>query len=796
MTVVSSSNTITFAGDGVQNNFDFNFRIFKAEDLCAVVRDSEGREERLVAGSDFKIISGLGADSGGRVQYPVSGEPLPTGKSITLYREIPYTQELELVDNDPFSAQLLNEVFDRGVMRDQQLQEQLDRALKYEISTPGEDRLSTKEMMQTITTAKDDAVSARSGALEAEGNTRGLLVDAQAARGGAEAARDKAETARTAAEEARDSAIKIAVGDLSSLRSSVPVLSAPAETPEGTTVLIVISDHIEDGVTSYEINTLGFGTASISGNTISWTLENIDADILKSIEVVRRRRGELYSDTAAHRLLVKHISVQDGPTMVFADSSAGYPGATADADGVHAPAHSVGADNVNQVVSAKPEIVQTSGKLSLLAGTSESVLKIGENYTGPVVTDQGDGEVSTCVEDAESTTDKSQVLDIFGDGSCLSLYTFNDTLLDAGPYDRFNLPQEANCFVAGKFGKGFTVPSATPNIMTVGGTNMVPVDGARTVSVWVKFNTASAAGARVWNLQGGSDASTYTTDIGGLYCPTAGKVKAILNSGGFNSPEFDDPGDWFLMVFESSPETGGKIYVNNTLLMEGIAHVEANYAYRLYQATSAHGFVDQARIFNRVLTAEERAMLLTETVPGYAATLTQPLPGVPTKAVKKLSVEIKVGAGVAGEYLGPKKVLTLSEPVAADPTKVKVVSNESIKDQIFKADGLHKKLLVDDVEVEIESVSEVDNGDGTFTATITLKSPLAQAPTADTVVAIPDRCTLTPASYTYALDGDDLKITGAEIALEDNPALKRLALAVSGEGVTFKGGKIYIKEKP
>ncbi|TIH20176.1 hypothetical protein D0S45_02200 [Marinifilum sp. JC120] len=393
MTVVSSSNNITFAGDGVQVFFDFNFRIFTAEDLCAVVCDSEGREERLIAGSDFKIVSGLGADSGGRVQYPVSGEPLPAGKSITLYREIPYTQELELVDNDPFSAQLLNEAFDRGVMRDQQLQEQLDRALKYDISTPGEERLSPKEMVQTITTARDDAVFARSGAIEAEGNSRDLLADAKAARVGSEAARDKAEAAQTAAEDARDSAIQIAVGDLSPLRSPAPVLTAPAEAPEGTTVSIVISDYSEDGLTSYEINTLGFGTASISGNTIRWTLETTGADVSKSIEVVRRRRGELYSDAASHQLLVKHIPVQDGPTMAFADSSAGYPGATVNADGVHAPAHSVAAENASQIVSAKPEIVPTGGKLSLLSGTTESVLKLDENYTGPVITDQGEGEI-------------------------------------------------------------------------------------------------------------------------------------------------------------------------------------------------------------------------------------------------------------------------------------------------------------------------------------------------------------------------------------------------------------------
>ncbi|WP_320007728.1 hypothetical protein [Maridesulfovibrio sp.] len=164
MTIVSSGSTITFAGDGVQTLFDFNFRVFKPEELSAAVRDSEGNERSLVAGTDFKIVSGLGAESGGKVQYPVSGEPLPQGDKIILYRDVPYTQELELVENDPFSVQLLNETFDRGVMRDQQLQEQLDRALKYEISTPADERQTPQEFMSDINTASDRAVSAQGAA--------------------------------------------------------------------------------------------------------------------------------------------------------------------------------------------------------------------------------------------------------------------------------------------------------------------------------------------------------------------------------------------------------------------------------------------------------------------------------------------------------------------------------------------------------------------------------------------------------------------------------------------------------
>ncbi|GKT29343.1 hypothetical protein ADUPG1_001155, partial [Aduncisulcus paluster] len=140
--------------------------------MCAVLRNSEGTEERLALGTDFKILSGVGSDSGGRIQYPISGTPLP-------------------------------------------LQEQVDRALKYDISTPDAERLTPQEIVQTISNARDEAVSARSGAIEAEENARGMLGDALAAQTGSETACDRALLALSAAEEARDSAIEISLGDLS-----------------------------------------------------------------------------------------------------------------------------------------------------------------------------------------------------------------------------------------------------------------------------------------------------------------------------------------------------------------------------------------------------------------------------------------------------------------------------------------------------------------------------------------------------------------------------------------------------
>lgn len=395
MTVVSSGNTITFAGDGVQTSFDFNFRIFREDDLCAVLRSSSGEERKLNLGSDFLIVSGVGSDSGGRVSYPVSGSPLSEGETITLYREIPYSQELELVDNDPFSASLLNEAFDRGVMRDQQLQEQVDRALKYDISTPLEEQLSPQEFMRSVRQTRDSvsesmeaAETARAGAVEAENGACRAESGAQDARSGAEAARDEAQAARDAARE-------IALGDVAALRSPTPVLSGPVEAAEGTAISIQIMDYQEDPVTSYDIDVSGFGSVSIAGGEISWQLGNVDADANRSIEVLRRKRGEFHSELARHTVLVRKVAVQDGPTVVFADSSAGWD-KEPDQEGIQPPARSVAAENTNQVASALMEITYTGSEIAVLAGTTADALQLAEPVAVNefLITDQGE----TCVE--------------------------------------------------------------------------------------------------------------------------------------------------------------------------------------------------------------------------------------------------------------------------------------------------------------------------------------------------------------------------------------------------------------
>ncbi|CCO25098.1 hypothetical protein [Maridesulfovibrio hydrothermalis] len=659
MTVVSSSSRITFAGDGVQNLFDFNFRVFKEEDLSAVVRNSRGEEIQLSSGSDFKIVSGIGNDAGGRVQYPVSGDPLAAGESITLFREIPYSQELELVDNDPFSASLLNEAFDRGVMRDQQLQEQIDRVLKYDISTPAEELLSPQEFMKIIIESRDTVSLALTGAQSARS-------DAQTAQGGAEKARTGAEGAQLAAENARDSARMIAFGDLAAFRSTPPNLEGPAEASEGVTVTILISDHAEDGMTSYDINVLGFGVASISGNLIQWTLESLEKDSLQCIEVIRCRRGEIYSETALHKILVKKVLVQDGPTIVFADTVDGWSKDPENGGNFQAPVYSGNAENIHQIVSAQMEIAQTSDMLSVLDGTTASVLKVSEEVVqgDELVTDQG-GVVAGAVTD-ENVPASINVAD------SSSTWSISDKVATKN---------------TGSYSWGSTSPSYS--------------SGKRYLEVWSTGTTSASYYFGVGVCPATLDASLFTyaqnlvqgTD--GIYYymrtnPLTDKFMVAL--------DVDDGKVWFGSNGTwntGDPSTGtdptytfapGQPY-KFLIQMEGVG----------YEATAKTTFQAVAYLPPTGFSnADAKEYIVDISSAGFIS--------VPAVAAKKSNAQLALGAGITGEHIGVEEPITLG--TGSTTSALVLSSTESIKDKIFVTGGLNNNINADSTVVDVASVSE------------------------------------------------------------------------------------------
>ncbi|TIW86382.1 MAG: hypothetical protein E5V52_06355, partial [Mesorhizobium sp.] len=72
------------------------------------------------------IVSDIGNPAGGQVALTV---PLPTGQTLTMIPSVPFTQEIDLENQGAYYAETVERGLDLAVLRDQQLQEQISRAV-------------------------------------------------------------------------------------------------------------------------------------------------------------------------------------------------------------------------------------------------------------------------------------------------------------------------------------------------------------------------------------------------------------------------------------------------------------------------------------------------------------------------------------------------------------------------------------------------------------------------------------------------------------------------------------------
>ena len=132
MTVSSSINKVSYAGDSTTTVFSVSFYFFNDSDLQVVLRDSDGIETVLVLTTDYSV-SGAGNVAGGGIALAVAPA---TGETLVIAREVALTQQTDYLANDPFPAETHERALDKLTMATQQIQEQVDRSAKLPISDP------------------------------------------------------------------------------------------------------------------------------------------------------------------------------------------------------------------------------------------------------------------------------------------------------------------------------------------------------------------------------------------------------------------------------------------------------------------------------------------------------------------------------------------------------------------------------------------------------------------------------------------------------------------------------------
>ena len=126
MTISTTTIKNSYSGNGVLTVFAYTFKIATTADIEVIIRSSTGTETVKSLTTHY-TVSGAGSASGGNVTM---GTPPATGETLVIRRATTQTQAVDLVENDPFTAESIEGAFDKNLSIVQELQEELDRSIK------------------------------------------------------------------------------------------------------------------------------------------------------------------------------------------------------------------------------------------------------------------------------------------------------------------------------------------------------------------------------------------------------------------------------------------------------------------------------------------------------------------------------------------------------------------------------------------------------------------------------------------------------------------------------------------
>ena len=128
MTISSTTVKNSYSGDGSTDQFNYTFKIFADSDLQVIIRSAAGTETVKTITTHY-TVAGAGNANGGSITFTAGNIPTST-ETVVLRRAVPQTQAIDYIANDPFPAESHEEGLDRATMTTQQIQEELDRAIK------------------------------------------------------------------------------------------------------------------------------------------------------------------------------------------------------------------------------------------------------------------------------------------------------------------------------------------------------------------------------------------------------------------------------------------------------------------------------------------------------------------------------------------------------------------------------------------------------------------------------------------------------------------------------------------
>jgi hypothetical protein len=116
-------------GNGSATNFAYQFRILEDTDLLVIIRTNSTGAETTKTLLTHYTVAGAGDASGGSITFTGGNTPA-IGETVVIRRNVPQTQAIDYIANDPFPAETHEEGLDRSTMVAQQVAEESNRSIK------------------------------------------------------------------------------------------------------------------------------------------------------------------------------------------------------------------------------------------------------------------------------------------------------------------------------------------------------------------------------------------------------------------------------------------------------------------------------------------------------------------------------------------------------------------------------------------------------------------------------------------------------------------------------------------
>ena len=224
-------NRITYSGNGNATEFAYQFKILDRMDIKVLLTDADGKEKLLTKDYYVDVEKNVVRYPGYAVgaEVPESERPpvLPTGWKLTIYREVPVTQETDLPDQYPFNQ--VEDIGDKLTMIAQQLTDTTGRSLKIGVS-------KSTDIDTTIPweNGKSFRISDDGKTLELSEDPARVLPLAQGVYAQTQAQAQSAAASATAAAKSEDSAFESAGEAGNSAQSASVSAASAAESAELT----------------------------------------------------------------------------------------------------------------------------------------------------------------------------------------------------------------------------------------------------------------------------------------------------------------------------------------------------------------------------------------------------------------------------------------------------------------------------------------------------------------------------------------------------------------------------------